>query len=523
MLTEILTIFLKKGVLAIQLITPFAKGLFGTILLLDFVWASIQNVLNKSENTFTMVCKKLISYSIYFYILANYKVVIDQILSSFIKVGLVAGGSGISEKDATDPSYIIDLGYTLMDKMYTFKNLVQGDTPPDVGVQGIVNSLIAASKGELTIAKLFPNLFFWLVSFLILIAFAAIAIQLFITWIETYFITSIALIFIPCAIFRPMAFLAEKAIGSVIGSGVKLMMLLFVLSVSFPILESWKISANPTDYECIKLLTSAAAVAFLCWQAPAMAASLMSGSPSLTAGSMLGGVAAGAALAGAAVSAASAGFSATKGLVNGVSSLANATQEVAGAATDTAAQGAMSTSASALGGGMANTGGSSPASSGSGGGGSAVGSGGGSGLNPASIASRLASPSASQAGTGSGMFMADGSWHSFGGGASGGADSLIASADSASENSFTPSIGTSSFAGQASSPGTSGQSSAAGSGTTLSADNIAARTESTAGSANQPTGSSTGMNVQNIAQRLQQSIPPEDKPTGGMDARIDRD
>lgn len=519
MLTDILNIFMSKGTAAIALLTPIAMGLYYKILALDFVMMTIKNVLSKGDNLFSTLVQRCIPYAVYLYIVANYQTILKGLLDSFVKIGLVAGGSSISEKTAKDPSQIIKFGYTLMDKIYSFKNLLQGDTPPDVGVQGIVNSLIAASKGELTVAKLFPNLFFALVSLLVFVAFTVIAIQIFITWVETFFITSIALVFIPCGVFRPFAFMAEKAISAVIGAGVKLMMLLFVLSVSLPLINEYcTVTANPPGAEQVSLLlATSAAVAFLCWQAPAMAASLMTGSPSLTAGSMLGGVAAGAALAGAAVSTATTAFSAAKGLASGVSSIANATQEVASAVTDTAAKGAMNTSASALGGGMANTGGSSlTASGGSGGGGGSV-------LNPASIASRLASPSASQSGTGSGMFMSDGSWHSFGGGPSGGADSLISSADSASDNTVSPSAGNSSSAGQAPSAGTSGQSTSAGSGSTLSADNIAARTESTAGSASQPTGSSTGMNVQNIAQRLQQSIPPEDKPTGGMDARIDRD
>lgn len=285
MLTEILAVFMQKGVDAIQLITPYALGLLATIMALDFTWSAIQIVLNDGNNMFKIFVQKTVRYGVFSMVVKDYKSIIDKVIYSFTKVGLVAGGSGISEQKATDPSYIIDLGYKLMDRMYTFRDIVQqSDGPASVGIQGIVNGVMAAAKGELTVAKLFPNFFFWLVSLLILAAFTIIAIQLFATWIETYFISSLSLIFMPCAVFSPFAFVAEKAIGAIIGAGTKLMMLLFVISVSFPIIEQWTITANPSTYESIKLLTTAAAIAYLCWQAPSLAAGLMTGAPSLSGG-----------------------------------------------------------------------------------------------------------------------------------------------------------------------------------------------------------------------------------------------
>lgn len=324
MLTDMLNIFMQKGIDAIALITPLALGLYGTLVLLDFAWTWIQIVLNNGDNMFKTFVNKTVRYGIYFYIIKNYKMILDQILNSFIKVGLVAGGNTLSKADATDPTYIMNLGYQLMDKMYSFRDLVNQDN-------GVVNLIIAAAKGELTVAKLFPNFFFWLVSFLIFIAFALIAIQICITWIETYFITSIAVIFLPFAVFRPMAFLAEKAVGAVIGCGAKLMMLLFVIGVSFPILESWQVTGDPNTYESLKLLTCAGTIAFLCWQAPAMTASLMNGSPSLTTGGAAGGIASVAAMAGAAFGMAKMGLNTVKGVGSGISNIMSAEHTIAAA------------------------------------------------------------------------------------------------------------------------------------------------------------------------------------------------
>jgi P-type conjugative transfer protein TrbL len=294
---------MAKGAQAIILLTPVAMSLIYKLIALDFSWTMIQNVLNNGNDTYRQLFLKSVRYMLFVWVVKNFKKIIESLLNSFVEIGRIAGGSSLSIQDVSDPSYIIDVGYKLMDKMYTFKDLVQGGGPDSVGVQGIVNSVILMAKGDLTVAKLFPNVFFFMVSSLIFVAFALIALQLFITWVETYFVTSVAIIFIPCAVFKPFAFIAEKAIGACVGAAIKLLMLVFILSVSVPILETWTIDANPTTYESLKLLVSAAAIAFLCWQAPAMAMSLMSGTPTLTAGSMFTGMMAGASFTSAMVQA----------------------------------------------------------------------------------------------------------------------------------------------------------------------------------------------------------------------------
>jgi len=324
MLTDVLAIFMQRGVAAIAFLTPYALGLYGSLVTLDFVWATIQNALNDGSNMFRFFTRKIIRYGIFLWIIKNYKYLIDQVLNTFITIGLTAGGNSLSKSDATNPSYIIELGYKLMDKMYSFRDLVQQDN-------STVSLIIAAAKGELTVAKLFPNFFFWLVSFLIFLAFTIIAIQIFITWVESFFVTSIAVIFIPFSICNPVAFLGEQAIRAVIGAGVKIMMLLFVVSASFPILETWTVTSNPTTYESLKLLSTAGAIAFLCWQAPAMAAGFASGSPSLSSGSMFGGVAAAAGIAGAIVSATRMGVDTIRSVTSGMKQIASTGQDISSA------------------------------------------------------------------------------------------------------------------------------------------------------------------------------------------------
>lgn len=60
MLTDILTIFILKGVAAIALVTPYALGLYGTLVLLDFTWTAIQNALSNGDNLFKSFVQKVL-------------------------------------------------------------------------------------------------------------------------------------------------------------------------------------------------------------------------------------------------------------------------------------------------------------------------------------------------------------------------------------------------------------------------------------------------------------------------------
>jgi type IV secretion system protein TrbL len=84
-------------------------------------------------------------------------------------------------------------------------------------------------------------------------------------------------------VLRPTSFIAEKVFGSIIAYGVKLMVLAFILSITFPMLQQLALPEEPNLLAFVNVFVGAAMLAFLCWHAPAIAASMLSASPSLSA------------------------------------------------------------------------------------------------------------------------------------------------------------------------------------------------------------------------------------------------
>ena len=75
-------------------------------------------------------------------------------------------------------------------------------------------------------------------------------------------------------------FLADKVVPVIMGAGIKLMVLAFILSIAVPYIETHVAINTALDLnsaESVERMGSSMALAFLAWQAPSMAAGLMSG------------------------------------------------------------------------------------------------------------------------------------------------------------------------------------------------------------------------------------------------------
>jgi len=102
-----------------------------------------------------------------------------------------------------------------------------------------------------------------------------------------------AVILIPFAVFKPTAWLAERAIGGTFTIGVKLMVLALIVSLSYDIINSLDLTPiTDNNYEVYCAVSLVCVLAYLCWSAPSFAANIISGGPNLTGSHMLAAAAA---------------------------------------------------------------------------------------------------------------------------------------------------------------------------------------------------------------------------------------
>jgi type IV secretion system protein TrbL len=145
-------------------------------------------------------------------------------------------------------------------------------------------------------------LFAWVV---VILSFFILAIQLFITILEFKLTTLAGFVLVPFALWNKTAFLAERVLGNVVSSGIKVMVLAVIVGIGATFFSQF-ISAlqghPPSLSDAMSLALASLSLFGLGIFGPGIATGLVSGAPQLGAGAALGTAGAlvgGAALAGA--------------------------------------------------------------------------------------------------------------------------------------------------------------------------------------------------------------------------------
>lgn len=309
-LTQLLTAFLNVFSGGFAGVDPDARRILFMLGTIELTMAGIWWAL-KGEDVIVGLIQKILLIGVFAYFVVNWPSFVNSIVGGFVHTGLAAGsaGGGGGFPSMTDPSSIIDIAWTviqpLSDKVATLSWYELGDL-----------------------------MFYGLAMLLILLAFFVLAIQVTLTYLEFYIVAVLSLILVPFGVNRYTAFLAEKAFGAIVGFGVKLMVLAFIMSAATPIMSSITLPADPTLKQAWSVFLAAGFLAYLSWHAPGVAAGMMSGGPSLSAASAvrtaaagaMGGLAAASGVATAATSAASAGAAATKAAAGGIGAVSAAGQ-----------------------------------------------------------------------------------------------------------------------------------------------------------------------------------------------------
>ena len=172
-------------------------------------------------------------------------------------------------------------------------------------------------------------LFAWIV---VLLAFFILAVQLFVTLIEFKLTTLAGFVLIPFGLFGKTAFAAERVLGNVISSGVKVLVLAVIVGIGSTLFSQFTAGfggKQPTIEDAMSLVLGALALLGLGIFGPGIANGIVSGGPQLGAGAVVGtGLAAGgivaAGAAGAAMGAGAAGGAITGAARGGASTTAGA-------------------------------------------------------------------------------------------------------------------------------------------------------------------------------------------------------
>ncbi len=309
--------------------------LSSTLIVIDVTIAALFWAWGTDEDVLQRLVKKTLYIGTFAFIIGNFSGLATILFESFAGLGLKASGGSLAIGDFLRPGVVaatgLDAGMPLIDA-----------TAELLGPVGLFTNFVQIAV--LLIA--------WVI---VVLAFFVLAIQVFVTIIEFKLVTLAGFILLPFAFFGRTAFMAERVLGHVISSGIKLMTLAVITGIGTTLFGQFidaGLGTEPTIEQVMAIALAALTLLGLGIFGPGIANGIVSGGPQLGAGAAAGtAVAAAATLAGGAAGAKLAAGAASSAL----SSAGAGAAKAAGATSSAYSAGAAGKSGgSAVAGGLAN-------------------------------------------------------------------------------------------------------------------------------------------------------------------------
>lgn len=286
-----------------------------TLAAIDLTLAGLFWSFGPDEDIVARLVKKTLFVGVFAYLIGNWNSLARIVFESFAGLGLKASGTSLSSADFLRPGRIaqvgLDAGRPILDSIS--------------GLMGYVSFF--ENFVQITVL-----LFAWIV---VLLAFFILAIQLFVSLIEFKLTTLAGFVLIPFGLFGKTAFAAERVLGNVISSGIKVLVLAVIVGIGSTLFSQFTAGFGgnqPTIENAMALVLGALALLGLGIFGPGIANGIVSGGPQLGAGSAVGtGLAAGGAIAagaGLAAGAAGAASAAIAGAARGGGTMASGAMSV---------------------------------------------------------------------------------------------------------------------------------------------------------------------------------------------------
>ena len=232
------------------------------LIILSIMWSAALWALS-DDHVIAHFARKIVYIGFFAWIIQNWQSLTDKLASSFMNLGLKAGGFDGASYYTSQPGNIAYLGYTtaqpLMDQIARL-------TGPVAFFKNIVEII-----------------FLFLAVAAIVAAFCVITIQVVVAVLTFKFGSLAAFVLVPFAVLSKTAFIAERPLGWVVGSGVRLMVLTLVLGVGNNIFQSLKVPAGQTvtTYQAFCIALAALLLMALSLVASRLATDMIIGGPSL--------------------------------------------------------------------------------------------------------------------------------------------------------------------------------------------------------------------------------------------------
>lgn len=264
---ELMVVFSNTVTAGFDALSGSVNGVFGLLIALVVALTGIQWALSPNREILAAGFGKVLLIGAFAWLINDWQAVSETIYAGFLELGLTAGGGSLSRAEFLNPGAILQQGWEIVKAL--------GETPAPV-------------ENPLDImGNMADALILGLAMIGIMLAFAILALQIIVSLLEFKIVTLGGFVLLPFGIWNKTAFLAERPLGYVVSSGLKVLALAIVVSGARTIFDQLQPSANPDIYEALTILVAALLLAMLAIFIPNLASALVTGGPALGAGAAL--------------------------------------------------------------------------------------------------------------------------------------------------------------------------------------------------------------------------------------------
>lgn len=247
--------------------------LTATLIVIDMTLAGLFWAMNhasgQGDDVIAKLLRKVLYVGAFAYIIGNFNTLASILFRSFAGLGLIASGSSLTMGNFLQPGRLAKTGVDAAAPILEQIGDMAGFPEVFTNIDPIVVLFLA-----------------WMV---VVLSFFVLAIQLFVTLIEFKLTTLAGFVLVPFALWNKTSFLAEKVLGNVVSSGVKVLMLAVIVGIGSGLFAEFQVHPDEpsVDYALVIMLASLSLLALGIF-GPGIATGLVSGGPQLGAGAMAG-------------------------------------------------------------------------------------------------------------------------------------------------------------------------------------------------------------------------------------------
>jgi len=201
--------------------------------------------------------RKVLFVGLFAFLINNWDALSTAINQSGAMLGLKAGGDGMSMADLHNPGRVAEIGVEMF---------------------GRTASL---GEGMNIITDFGPLIVIYVAAFAAMLGFFLLALQVFVALIAFKLGALAAFVALPWGVFSGTSWVAERPIGWVVGSAIRLFVLAFVASISVTFVDSLPATMTLDDGGVLNVLLFGLTVMTLAWFAPNLASEVVQGQPHL--------------------------------------------------------------------------------------------------------------------------------------------------------------------------------------------------------------------------------------------------